>query len=167
MQLGRAFVVVVVLGAWCGVATPVATGATPTLTASATSSATSCVASWTKQPVSPLGLYANSVFSITGTSAADLYATARGSVNGKSTARILRNSGSGWRDLAIPSPYATGVTLTDSVAIGPDNAWVTGSIATRYGPQATLLHVRGSQVIPTGIPSYATTVRHGRPVPRC
>lgn len=121
-----------------------------------------CTATWDQQAVPEVGATDNRMLSITGTSPTSLYASGWWFPNSADSysGRVLRNSGSGWIDLALPALHSDRVTLDSSTAPGPDEAWVGGSA---YDPavvfEPVLLHVVASTVARVTLPPPPTGYR--------
>lgn len=129
-------------------------------TSTVAGAAAPCTATWDQRDVPEVGASDNVLLSITGTSSTSLYATGQWFPNaaGYYSGRILRNSGSGWADLALPDLHSDRVDLGSSVAPAPDEAWVGGSA---YQPatvifEPVLLHVVGNAVSRVALPPPPT-----------
>ena len=119
---------------------------------------TSCVASWTQQAVSsPTGSQGNVISSITGTSATSLYAAGEStSATGAERDRVLRNTGSGWRDLTVP----TGSYLHQSQSVAPaaNEAWFSGAYTLPTGAIApSVFHIVANTVTRVPLPANGAT----------
>lgn len=131
---------------------PTAAEAAP---ATPAASAVACVASWNQQTVSEAGTEDNVLSSISGTSPTSLYATGRTTSNSANgyAGRVLRNTGSGWHDVALPNLGTDSIDLTSSVAPTPNTAWVGGSASTSSTTNRVLLHVVGGTASTVALPA--------------
>ena len=119
---------------------------------------TSCLASWTQQAVSsPPGSANNDISSITGTSATSLYAAGvTTSAAGVDRGRLLRDTGSGWHDLTVP----TGSYFDRSQTVAPaaNEAWFSGAYTLATGAVApAVFHVVANTVTRVPLPANDAT----------
>ena len=148
-----------VIGAQVLIAPAVAAPATNQSSAvrASTDAATSCIASWTQQAVSSTpGSQDNVISSITGTSSTSLYAAGvTTSAANVERGRVLRNTGSGWQDLTVP----TGTYFDrPSVAPAANEAWFGGAYTLTTGAIApAVFHVVANTVTRVLLPANNET----------